>query len=158
MFESSTGPIGSRDEEMAQLGPLDPDLVPAEGSFEGSDEIVGDAYAVPVGFEVGDGQVGCKVTGVEEAQEQLSHRGEMHTGRPGRGVCVCRRCRRGWWCAGWLAGPRNARGVRLALRASSRARCAPGRGCSSSQTADTGGCWAGVALAPRDTVHCPTSG
>ena len=67
------------DEEMAELRPVELDLVRGKGGLELADEVVGDANVVRVGAQVREGEVRRKVVRMEETEEETRH-GEA-TGR-----------------------------------------------------------------------------
>lgn len=64
---------GFGDEEVAELRPVELDLMGRKGGLELADEVVGDANVVRVSTEVGEGEVGRKVVGMEETQQETRH-------------------------------------------------------------------------------------
>ena len=61
------------DEEVAELGPVELDLVRGKGGLELAHEVVGDADVVRVGAQVGEREVRRKVIRMEQTQQEARH-------------------------------------------------------------------------------------
>ena len=58
---------------MAELRPVEFDLVTRKGGLELTDEVVGDTNVVRVSAKVGEGEMGRKVVGMEQTKQEACH-------------------------------------------------------------------------------------